>query len=49
MVAQCDIKTLVQIQTILVDLSDPDSRMSEAGYYVATFEAAVRHVFEYNE
>lgn len=33
----------------LQGLCDPDNRMSETGYYLATFEASIQHLMEYDE
>ena len=43
-VVQAGIPDLRYLQTVLSALCDPDKRLSETGYYVATFEAAVEHV-----
>ena len=43
-VVQAGIPDLRFLQTVLSALCDPDKRLSETGYYVATFEAAVEHV-----
>ena len=41
-----DIPNLAYLQKVLCTLCDPDKRLSETGYYVATFEAAVQHIQE---
>ncbi|KAH8043663.1 vacuolar sorting protein 9 (VPS9) domain containing protein [Aureococcus anophagefferens] len=41
-----DIPNLSYLQKVLCTLCDPDKRLSETGYYVATFEAAVQHILE---
>jgi len=41
-----NIPNLLHLQKILCSLCDPDKRLSETGYYVATFEAAVTHIQE---
>ena len=28
---------------------DPDNRMSEVGYYLATMEASIQHLMDYDE
>ena len=43
---QADIPDLKYLQTVLCTLCDPDKRLSETGYYVATFEAAVQHIMD---
>ena len=45
-VVQAGIPDLKFLQTLLTTLCDPDKRLSETGYYVASFEAAVAHVRE---
>ena len=45
-VVQAGIPDLRYLQTVLSALCDPDKRLSETGYYVATFEAAVEHIRE---
>ena len=35
---------LSYLSTLLCNLCDPDKRLSETGYYLATFEAAVEHI-----
>ena len=40
------IRDLAYLQKVLCTLCDPDKRLSETGYYVATFEAAVQHIME---
>jgi hypothetical protein len=45
-VVQAGIPDLKFLQTVLSALCDPDKRLSETGYYVATFEAAVEHIRE---
>ena len=41
-----DIPNLSYLQKVLCTLCDPDKRLSETGYYVATFEAAVQHILD---
>jgi len=41
-----DIPNLAYLQRVLCTLCDPDKKLSETGYYVATFEAAVHHISE---
>ncbi|KAJ1450213.1 hypothetical protein M885DRAFT_533030 [Pelagophyceae sp. CCMP2097] len=41
-----NIEGLASLQRVLCTLCDPDKRLSETGYYVATFEAAVQHILE---
>lgn len=43
-VIQAGIPDLRFLQVVLSALCDPDKRLSETGYYVATFEAAVQHI-----
>ena len=45
-VVQAGIPDLRYLQTVLSALCDPDKRLSETGYYVASFEAAVAHIRE---
>jgi len=40
------INELVLLTTVLCSLCDPDKRLAETGYYLATFEAAVQHIRE---
>ncbi|KAJ8604063.1 hypothetical protein CTAYLR_001750 [Chrysophaeum taylorii] len=37
---------LLYLKIILCALCDPDKKLSETGYYLATFEAAVQHISE---
>ena len=43
-VSQGDVEELVLIKELMCQLCDPDRRLSEAGYYVACFEAALEHI-----
>jgi len=38
------INELSYLSILLCNLCDPDKRLSETGYYLATFEAAVEHI-----
>lgn len=40
----CNLESPVMTQVLLNRLCDPEKRHSEAGYYLATFEAAVHHI-----
>jgi len=43
-VSQGDIEELALMKELMCELCDPDRRLSEAGYYVACFEAAIEHI-----
>lgn len=43
-VSQSEVEELSLIQEIMCQLCDPNRRLSEAGYYMACFEAALEHL-----
>ena len=45
-VVRAQIQEIALINEELQALCDPDSRLSEAGYYLATLEATIHHILE---
>jgi hypothetical protein len=43
-VSQSEMEDLYYLKEVLCHLCDPNQRLSEAGYYLASFEAAVEHI-----
>lgn len=43
-VSQSDIEDLYLLKDVLCYLCDPNKRLSEVGYYLASFEAAIEHL-----
>ena len=47
-IAKAQIPDLLALSEELQALCDPDKRMSETGYYLATLEASLQHILEAN-
>lgn len=45
---QSEIPDILALNEELQAICDPDKRLSETGYYLATFEASLQHVMEYD-
>ena len=46
---QCKVYPLYATLELLSSLCDPEKRLGESGYYLATFEAAMHHIMSLNE
>ncbi|KAL0587021.1 hypothetical protein ABG067_003361 [Albugo candida] len=46
---QSELRTPIMSSILLNHLCDPDKRKTEASYYVATFEAAIQHIFSISD
>eukprot|EP01035_Chromulina_nebulosa_P018930 gene18930-24737_t len=48
-VVHSQINDLIALNEELQALCDPDKKLSETGYYLATFEASIQHIIEFDE